>query len=367
MTPQTEVQIQAPWVDKEWNDFLLRHPNGHLLQTYQWAQFKSRYGWSASRLIVRRAGQIVAGAQVLFRRLPTATVAYVPKGPVLDFKDPALAEAVFAGLHRLCRARRAIFLRVEPDLSSDSALAGRLLELGFGHSGKVQPRSTLILDIRPSLDDILAGMKPKTRYNIRLSKRRGVVVREASEEEVSTFYRLSTITSLRDDFPIHLETYYLDAYRTFVPEGLAKLFLADFEGETLGGLMVFAFGPTAWYMYGASSNRHRNHMPNHLLQWHAIRWAKERGCTSYDFWGIPDEIGEDPSLARLAAERSDGLWGVYRFKEGFGGDTVRYLGAYDYVYSPLPYTFGMRVLPRVRAFLYRLQRRPLPDTEMEVH
>jgi len=119
-------------------------------------------------------------------------------------------------------------------------------------------------------------------------------------------------------------------------------------------------------MYGASSNRQRNLMPNHLLQWSAIQWAKARGCETYDFWGIPDEIGLDPSQADVAHERSDGLWGVYRFKEGFGGSIVRYLGAYDCVYWKPVYALGMTVLPKLREALYRLRRAPAPDSEVDV-
>lgn len=367
MPAEIEIQGQALAVDEEWNRFLARHPNGHLLQTYQWAQFKQPYGWSASRVLARERGKIVGGAQVLFRDLRFATAAYVPKGPVVDFgRDASVSQSIFEAIHGLCRERRAVFLRIEPDLPDSPALAQRLTALGFRFGGKVQPRSTLILDIRPEFDDILAGMKSKTRYNIRLAERRGITVREASEGDLSTFYRLSVITSARDDFPIHEERYYRHAYRIFVPAGMARLFLAEYEGEPLGGLMVFAFGNTAWYMYGASSNRHRNLMPNHLLQWCAIRWAKSRGCEQYDFWGIPDQVGEDPAAGDEASERSDGLWGVYRFKAGFGGEAVRYLGAYDYVYSPAVYLLGTRVWPRVRAALYRLRRHPLPRSDVDV-
>jgi len=366
MAMTVEIQAQAPWLDEEWNQFALRHPNGHLLQSCQWAQFKSRHAWSASRVLIREDERIVAGAQVLFRTVGFATVAYTPKGPVVDWENRALVQALVDGLRRLCRQRRAVFLRVEPDLPDDLRLAEFLLSLGFRFGGKVQPLSTLILDIDRDLEDILAGMKSKTRYNIRLAERKGVRVREASESEVPIFYRQSQITSLRDDFPIHAEAYYRDAYRTFVPAGLARLFLAEYEGEAIAGLMAFAFGSAAYYMYGASSNRHRNLMPNHLLQWRAIEWAKAQGCKTYDFWGIPDEVGQDPSLGALALERSDGLWGVYRFKEGFGGRPVRYLGAYDQVYWGIPYALGTQVLPRLRHLIYRLRRRAIPEDGVSV-
>ncbi len=366
MAPNVEIQAQAPLLDEEWNQFALSHPRGHLLQSCEWAQFKSRHAWSASRVVVREGGKIVAGAQVLFRKVSFATAAYVPKGPIVDWQDRPLVRTVIDGLNRLCRQRKAVFVRIEPDLPEDPELAQYLCERGFRFGGKVQPLSTLILDIDRDPDSILAGMKSKTRYNIRLAERKGVRVREASEDEVSIFYRLSQLTSLRDDFPIHTEEYYQDAYRTFVPAGLARLFLAEYEGEALAGLMAFAFGPSAWYMYGASSNRFRNLMPNHLLQWRAIQWARARGCKTYDFWGIPDEIGQDPSLAASTPDRSDGLWGVYRFKEGFGGQAVRYLGAYDCVYWALPYVLGTRTWPWLRNLVFRLRRHSPPDTGAEV-
>lgn len=366
MAISTEIQAPAPWLDEEWNRFVECHRHGHLLQSCQWAQFKSHHAWSACRVIVRHNGQIAAGAQVLFRRVGFASVAYVPKGPVVDWEDADLVAAVMGGLHAICRRRRAIFLRMEPDLPYDPHLAHLLAAMKFRHAGKVQPLSTLHLDISRDPEEILAGMKPKTRYNIRLAERKGVQVREGTEADVGVFYRLSQITSLRDGFPIHAEAYYQDAYRIFVAADMVRLLLAEYNGEVIAGLMVFAFGPTAWYMYGASSNRYRNLMPNHLLQWRAIQWARSRGCTVYDFWGIPDEIGQDPTLTALAAQRSDGLWGVYRFKEGFGGRVVRYMGAYDYAYVPPVYAAGTTLWPTLRLWLYRLRRKRLPESDVSV-
>jgi len=138
------------------------------------------------------------------------------------------------------------------------------------------------------------------------------------------------LTGKRDTFPIYSKEYYEAIYRLFVPAGLARLFLASYRGEVLAGLMAFALGRRAWYLYGASSNEHRDRMPNYLLQWEAIRWAKEKGCLTYDLWGIPDE--DQDALERGFLKRCDGLWGVYRFKRGFGVRLVRYLGAYDDVY-----------------------------------
>ena len=161
------------------------------------------------------------------------------------------------------------------------------------------------------------------------------------------FYHLMEITGRRDGFAIHERGYYEGAWHHFHPRGLAQLFLAYYEDELLAGLMAFRFGDTAYYLYGASSNRRRNRMPNHLLQWRAIQWAKQAGCTRYDFWGIPDEIGD--AIARDGAGREGGMWGVYRFKRGFGGQVIRTVGAFDRVFRPARYWLGTRAWPLLRS------------------
>jgi lipid II:glycine glycyltransferase (peptidoglycan interpeptide bridge formation enzyme) len=167
-------------------------------------------------------------------------------------------------------------------------------------------------------------MKPKWRYNARLSARKGVEVSEGGADDLAAFYDLMRVTGERDDFGIHTASYYRRAWELFAPQGRAALLMAHYEGQPLAGLMVYAFNGQSWYMYGASSNAHRNLMSNHQLQWRAMQWARARGCDRYDLWGIPD-VDDDPEEADLG--------GVGRFKAGFGGEVVRYVGAYDYEYS----------------------------------
>ena len=152
-------------------------------------------------------------------------------------------------------------------------------------------------------------------------------------------------TSVRDGFVIRGQGYYQDAWGRFMAAGLAQPLLAEVDGEPVGALVVFAFGRTAWYMYGMSRDAHREKMPNHLLQWEAIRWARAHGCETYDFWGAPDDFVE-----------SDPLWGVWKFKEGFGGQVVRHLGAWDYAPSPTLYKLYTRLLPRVLDLMRRRGR-----------
>jgi lipid II:glycine glycyltransferase (peptidoglycan interpeptide bridge formation enzyme) len=281
----------------------------------------------------------VTGAQILLRRLPggLGRLAYVPRGPLVDWADEGQTAQLMSALDHAARSRGAIALTIEPDLPDEPVHGERLRALGFHISslGAFQPRRTLVIDITPDEEDILLAMKSKTRYNIRLAGRKGVTVRAGTQEDVSTFNALLSATADRADFGIHEPAYYEAAYRLFVPRGCARLLLAEAEGDAVAGLMVFALPPRSWYFYGASISAHREKMPTYLLQWEAMRWAKSIGCTTYDMWGIPDEDRE--TLEDHFTQRSDGLWGVYRFKRGFGGDLVRTVGAWDRVYAPLLY------------------------------
>jgi lipid II:glycine glycyltransferase (peptidoglycan interpeptide bridge formation enzyme) len=197
----------------------------------------------------------------------------------------------------------------------------------------VQPPRTIIIDLQRSEEDILMGMKSKTRYNIRLAKRKDVIVTRS--DDVEGFHRMMLTTGERDEFGIHSLGYYQRAFKCFAPQGACVLLIAEFHGQPLAGLMAFAHGDTAWYFYGASTDKERNRMPTYLLQWEAMRWAKSKGCQVYDLWGVPDY--PETELEESFLDRSDGLWGVYRFKRGFGGQIQRTIGTWDRIYQPLIY------------------------------
>ena len=312
---------------EDWDAFLVEYPNAHLLQTSEWGQLKHHFGWNPRFLL-----QDGLGAMVLFRQLPLGlSVAYIPRGPVGIGDWSGLWSAVDA----LCRQEHAIFLRVEPEIWQpvpDGFIEGHLP--GFTSAPQtIQPPRTVLIDLALSEEEILKAMKSKTRYNIRLAERKDVIVRPSTD--VVRFFQMSLTTSERDEFGIHSLPYYQRAYDLFAPQGACILLVAEYEGQPLAGLMAFARGDTAWYFYGASTDEERNRMPTYLLQWEAIRWAKARGCQTYDLWGVPDH-GESYLEAHFL-ERSEGLWGVYRFKRGFGGEIRRTIGAWDRVYHPALY------------------------------
>ncbi len=323
-----------PVSEAAWEAFLQAYPEAHVLQTAAWGALKAAFGWRVARLVVGEAG-----AQVLFRPLPLGlSVAYIPKGPV----GPRPAwDALWPAVDALCRQAHAVFLKVEPDLWEDDPSSAPPPGFHPSHHA-IQPRRTLVVSLEGSEDEILARMKQKTRYNIRLAARKGVTVR--AWDDLEAFHRLMLETGARDGFGVHHAAYYREAYARFHPRGEAELLVAEYEGEPLAALMVFARGARAWYFYGASTGKHRNKMPTYLLQWEAMRWAKARGCREYDLWGVPDADAE--TLEAEFTQRREGLWGVYRFKRGFGG-VLRRAVVWDRVYRPWLY----------RAYLAYLRRR----------
>ena len=305
----------------DWEAFLASRPEAHLLQTAAWGELKSQFGWQVERAVVGDCG-----AQVLFRRLPLGlTLAYIPKGPVGDWLPGLLPD-----LDSLCRERRAFALKIEPDLPAGASLEAELRSRGFRPSRHaVQPPRTLVIDLRGTEEVILARMLQKTRYNIGLAVRKGVSVRVW--DDLDGFCRMMQVTAARDRFGSHTPAYYRLAYDLFHGSDTCEMLVAEAEGQPLAAVMIFARGPRAWYFYGASSDRERNRMPTYLLQWQAMCWARARGCTSYDLWGVPD--ADRDQLEAQFTSRSDGLWGVYRFKRGFGGELVRSTGAWDRPYN----------------------------------
>ena len=317
----------------DWDHFLGSHPDAHLLQMGEWGELKRGFGWEPVRVVHNDK----VGCQILFRRLPLGlTLGYMPK-PVFTLNE---AEGRFwEEVDSVCKKQHAIFLKIEPDAWEDGAQPLNLSNFKLSNHN-IQPPRTITLDIKDNEEAILARMKPKCRYNIRLAGKKGVTVR--AWDNVSAFHEMLTVTGGRDDFGVHALEYYQRVYGLFHPKGTCELLTAEYEGKPLASLMVFANARRAWYVYGASNELERNRMPAYLLQWEAIRWAKLRGCEEYDLWGVPDE--KEETLEANFETRQDGLWGVYRFKRGFGGQLKRAAQAVDRVYDPLLYWVYLKYL-----------------------
>jgi peptidoglycan pentaglycine glycine transferase (the first glycine) len=347
------------WDAPGWNRMIAGLAEAHLLQTWEWGQVKINNGWQPEPLVWRDGqGQARAAALVLQRELPIPGLAsrlrvfYVPKGPLCNWQDGALRRQVLDDLAALARRRGAIFIKIDPDVCLGTGIPGQpeacedaigqavvtdLRAWGWHLSAEqIQFRNTVLIDLWPDLDSLLAKMKQKTRYNIRLAERKGVLVRPAGLDDLPGLYRMYAETSTRDGFVIREQDYYLKVWSVFMHSGMAEPLIAEVEGQAVAGVVIFRFAGRAWYMNGMSGLAHREKMPNYLLQWEAMCRARAAGCRVYDLWGAPDVFDE-----------SDPLWGVYRFKDGLGGQVIRYLGAWDLPVRPVIYTIYTRLLPRI--------------------
>jgi lipid II:glycine glycyltransferase (peptidoglycan interpeptide bridge formation enzyme) len=350
------LRASESFVASDWNRIVANFPSAHVLQTREWGRIKGQPGWRPLYCVWENGAETQAAALLLERSaslLPgiNLRVLYAPRGPLLDWSDAAVRRQVLADLTDLVRRRGAIFVKIDPDAPLGTGIpgspeacddpTGQALLADLNRSGwrfsdeQIQFRNTVLLDLRPPLDDLLSRMKQKTRYNIRLAERKGVRVRPATPGEFSLLYRMYAETAARDDFVIRDESYYLTAWSTMHEAGLALPLLAEAEEQPVAAIILYHFAGKAWYMHGMSSPLHREKMPNHLLQWEAIRRLKDLGCHTYDLWGAPDVFDE-----------TDSMWGVYRFKEGLGGQVIRGLGAWDRPVRPLLYRMYTKVLPR---------------------
>jgi len=269
----------------KWDAFVEQHPYGHFLQSNLWGELKSAHGWRSTRAsLVNSNAELVGGAIVLFRRLPygLGSLAYVPRGPIVNWDDRDLAVAVVRSTSKLARARGAIGMVLEPGLLDTPSDQRTLIEAKlFPIDVSAQPRRTIWvnLDVEEEVD-ILALMKQKTRYNIGLAKRKGVTIREGGMDDLPMFYNMMQTTSERNVFAIHPLDYYQTFMKLFATgsKNIASLLIAEFESRPLAAMIAVAHAKRGTYLYGASGNEGRDLMPTYLLQWEAMRWARAKGC-----------------------------------------------------------------------------------------
>ena len=319
-----------------WDESFRSLENPHILQTYEWGELKSNFGWTPYRF--EHEG---LAFQILMKTLPLGfKIAYIPKSKIkIDDKE------LWNSIDKFCSSQKSIFVKYEQDSFFAENLHNQL-DKKFIKSKPIQPGSTIEIDLGGNESDWLERMKQKTRYNIKLAIKKGIQIQKT--DDIAAFYDLMLDTSKRDNFGVHSKKYYQLVYDLFSSSNKVALLIAKFDQIALAGLMVFRIGNRSWYFYGASNNIERNRMPTYLLQFEAMKWAKSQGCTSYDLWGIPDD--DEEILERDFNSRSDGLWGVYRFKRGFGGTIKRSSPAYDRVYYPVLYKM-IHLLQKVRGDL----------------
>jgi len=336
----------------QWNDFLMSQPSEHLLQSYEWGELHQYLGGRIYRLAALENGRMVGAMFLTVTHVPIPVPIpglrfdwlYCSHGPTVERPDsPALA-ALIESAHRIARREHAVLLRLEPNIADDDPNLDVWIKayasLGFSTNPiSTHGRRSWVLDIRPSAEELLGNFKMTWRQNVRAAERKGVIVREAtSDVDFDAYYNLLQITSERDAFFIHSKDYHREILRSFAAKGDAVLYLAEHEGEALAAKMLIRFGDWCWDMFGASSNNKRNLKATYLLQYHCFQWAKERGCSYFDFRTIPEVL-----------EPGEEMWGVYEYKKGFGGFSRLNMPTQDYVYRPLIYTTWRKLFEPRRA------------------
>ncbi len=308
---------------------------GNVLQSTAWGKLKTHTGWSREVFAVIDENKIQTGALVLIRDIPGigSPVMYSPRGPVAAPGDDQQLGELTRGIREFGKDIGAVFWKIDPPWKLDSPGTKTLDSLDFNQLGLgdnfdgLQPRFVMRLPVNEgTYEELLMEMHSKTRYNIRLADRRGVEVRAGSEEDIEVFYRLLETTSRRNEFGIREQSYFENLCKDVLQTGWGKIFMAEYEGEAIAGTIGLINSHMAWYVYGASANKHRDVMPNYALQWEMISWAKEHGCSRYDFRGVSGDLDPD-----------NPLYGLYRFKKGFGAELVELIGEYDLVLRPMIY------------------------------
>lgn len=321
----------------EMESFVSGHPKGHYLQSTLWPAAKPDWGWRGV-LSRREDGTVCGTLSILIRKLPAGyTMLYAPRGPVCDVNDASVLKELFDGAAEVGRQCRACLLRVDPDVTvQNETFKKHMDDMGFACEGgnlsfaAIQPRFVFRLNVDGKTEEeVLAGFEQKTRYNVRLAIKKGVTTRawsgdgEIPDEALTAFTALMEITGKRDKFLTRSKAYFANILRILGPH--ARLFLAYHpDGTPISGSLSVRYGNKAWYVYGASSNEHRNLMPNYLLQFEMMRWALEGGCSIYDLHGVSGYVSPDHPM-----------YGVYRFKKGFNGDFCEFFGQFTMVYKPL--------------------------------
>ncbi len=339
----------------EYLEFFERCSKCNFAQSPEWAGVKT--AWHSKAIMVRKDGKVCGTMAILFRKMPGLPykMAYSSRGPVCEPDDLDTLRALLKDAKALAKNEKAYMLKIDPDIEiTNEAFANVLFEEGFTRKPfsknfeGVQPRFVFRLNIEGKTEDeVFAAFHSKTRYNIRVAMKNNVEVKIEGRDKLADFHRIMIETGVRDDFVTRPLSYFERMYDCLGDH--IRLYTAYYEGQPVAGTLAILYGDKVWYLYGASSNSSRNVMPNYLLQWSMIQWAVENKCRIYDFRGVSGDIDE-----------TNPLYGLYRFKKGFGGDLTEFIGEFDYVLNKpiwLLYEKGEKFYKKMIKRIYMLKNR----------
>lgn len=292
----------------------------HPLQSWEWGEFRQQTGLKVIRLGAFEGKKIKAAYQLTVHPLPKINnnVLYFPKGPLPD-------KIMLQALQKLGEEEKAVFIKMEPNIRENLDVQKFLLDNGCRQGKSLFTPYSFQLDLRSSEEQLLTNMKPKTRYNIRVAQKHGVeIVEDNSPKAFEEYLHLTAETTRRQRFYAHGAEYHRQMWKIMSQSGIAHLFLAKYQKQVLASYVFFVFNKVLYYPYGASTREHREVMPTYALFWEAIKFGQKMGCQLFDMWGSP---GPNPSP-------HDPWYGFHQFKEGFGGELVKFIGTYDLVINP---------------------------------
>lgn len=333
-TAPWQIELDLSESHAEWDSFVAATSAGNHLQTSHWGAVKATIGWHSLRLTAVQDGTILAGAQLLIRKIaPGIAVCYITRGPLLRPGCDSLASPFIHEILMLGRKQRITFLAIQPPIHGDSLVSG-LLHNGFECSTlELAPTASILIDLHQDEDQLLNNMKRQTRQNVRRSARDGIITRVGEEKDLPVFYQLHQQTSHRQNFFPYTQAYINKMWTEFSPSQNIGLILTEFNNEPVSGLLLIAFGEIVCAKLLGWSGAYAEHRPNDALFWAAVQWAKANGYRYFDFEGIERE-------AALAVLQGGELPEKFHhspdfLKLGFGGQVTIFPEAYEYSYNPL--------------------------------
>jgi lipid II:glycine glycyltransferase (peptidoglycan interpeptide bridge formation enzyme) len=320
----------------------------HPLQSWEWGNFRSRTGLKVERIGFFDHNQLKKALQVTFHPVPGfggRTIGYLPKGFMPD-------EEQLAALKQLAEQHNSLFIKLEPNVankvdavSAHSQVAEFLQSHGAVPGRQLFNKYTFQLSLDKTEEQLFEGLASKTRYNVNVAYKKGVqIVENTSAEGMENYLSVLSETTKRQGFYLHTENYFRTMWEVMGGSGIMRIFEAHYEGQILVSWVIFVFNDMLYYPYGASRSAHRDVMASNLMMWEMIRLGKSLGLRAFDMWGC---LGPEP-------DEKDPRFGFHRFKKGYGGDHLEFLGTYDLVTNPPLYKL-FTLVDNVRWKLLRLR------------
>lgn len=330
---------------QKYENFVKEYNGSSLMQSINWANAK--FGWKSEYVFLEEEGKIVAAMSILLEKVPymNTYLMYCPRGPVCDISNIELVKNIIKEAEKLKEKYNIFLLKMDPNIKYNEKIEKLYLENGFKVLNRKENKDNLIQPLHDMIlyldgydaDSLMKTFSEKTRYNIRLSKRKGVeTYYSRSKEDLKIFYDLYKITAIRDRLVCRSYEYFEKLLESY-DENELRIYITKHENDYLSAALAFNYGGELFYLYGASSNEKRNLMPNYLMQWEMINWGIETGCNKYNFGGV------------LEIDPNDGL---YKFKIGFckKDGITEYIGEIDKPYNTFIYFVYRNILPIIKKF-----------------